>query len=185
MPDAIELLTNDHRKVEALFEQYGQSHDPEVAEAICTELAVHSSIEEKVLYPAVGKDLRGGGRMRSHAEHQHQEVKDLIFELEREGLSAERSAALMERMKRAVSAHVNEEEEKIFPILRDTLGDDGVAALGSSLAEARESIEHEAESAGPLIETTKDELYKIAQQRKIRGRSDMTKDELLRALRAS
>ena len=61
--DATELLMRDHRKVERLFSQYKQEKDPVTAERICTELTVHAVLEEKLLYPALG---RKAARSRPH-----------------------------------------------------------------------------------------------------------------------
>ena len=54
--DAIALLKADHREVEELFEQFekatGDGRKQKIAEQICLELSVHSSIEEEIFYPA-------------------------------------------------------------------------------------------------------------------------------------
>jgi hemerythrin superfamily protein len=54
--DAITLLKADHRKVEALFEQFEKAKDnagkQKLAQEICTELTVHATIEEEIFYPA-------------------------------------------------------------------------------------------------------------------------------------
>ena len=41
----------------------------------------------------------------------------------------------------------------------------------------------EAQTAGPLIDLTKDKLYELAQEKGVEGRSDMTREELISALR--
>jgi len=55
-PDAIALLKADHRRVEELFEKFEKAKDGRrkraLAEEICTELAVHTTIEEEIFYPA-------------------------------------------------------------------------------------------------------------------------------------
>jgi hemerythrin superfamily protein len=65
--DAISLLKKDHRKVEALFEQFEKARDSgrkaTLAEQICRELTVHATIEEELFYPA----LQGGRRGRTRA----------------------------------------------------------------------------------------------------------------------
>src|ERR1700754_4915829 len=54
--DAIELLKADHRKVENLFTQYESASNEEqkrkIAKQICTELTVHTLLEEEIFYPA-------------------------------------------------------------------------------------------------------------------------------------
>ena len=42
MPDAITLLTEDHRHVERLFEEFDRTQDPQVALEVCLQLSVHA-----------------------------------------------------------------------------------------------------------------------------------------------
>src|SRR3954471_1966047 len=55
--DAIKLLTQDHREVEALFEKFekagGDGAKERIARQICTELKIHTMIEEELFYPAL------------------------------------------------------------------------------------------------------------------------------------
>jgi len=56
---AIEMLKQDHRKVEGLFEQFEQSSDDErkedLVEQICEALILHMRHEEDIFYPACRK----------------------------------------------------------------------------------------------------------------------------------
>src|SRR5436309_436697 len=60
--DAIAMLKADHKKVNALFDDYESARSPRrkqsIVEAICQELAVHALIEEEIFYPAVKKALK-------------------------------------------------------------------------------------------------------------------------------
>lgn len=54
--DAIQLLKTDHRKVEALFEQFLEAEGGKkqrIAQQIFHELEVHSTLEEELFYPAL------------------------------------------------------------------------------------------------------------------------------------
>src|SRR5439155_7316051 len=54
--DAVALLKGDHRKVEALFEQYegadSATEKTGIAKEICKELITHTILEEQIFYPA-------------------------------------------------------------------------------------------------------------------------------------
>src|SRR5438270_8425811 len=54
--DAIKLLSQDHREVEALFEKFEKAirdgTKEKLARQICTELKIHCMIEEEIFYPA-------------------------------------------------------------------------------------------------------------------------------------
>src|SRR5690349_2433415 len=93
MADATQVIVQDHRKVEALFGRYEQGNADVVAQ-ICTELQVHTAIEEQVVYPVL-PEISGGQQLRIEAEHEHQEVKDAIARIEGSGPgSAEVSTAM-------------------------------------------------------------------------------------------
>jgi hemerythrin superfamily protein len=185
MPDPIEMLMQDHREVEQLFAQYQQSKDAALVEQICTELTVHAAAEEKVVYPALGADVSGGKGMRQHAEKEHQEVKDAIFEIERLGYGDPGVEALMQTIIEGVTEHVQEEEGEVFPKMREDLTDERITALGEELETTKQALLAEAESGGALIDLTKEKLAELARDKGIEGRSDMTKEELVSALRQS
>ena len=85
--DAIELLTKDHRDVEALFKKYEDSDDPmtlaETAEKICTSLRVHMQIEEELFYPKAREILSkdDSDKLVDHAEKEHGMAKTMISKI--------------------------------------------------------------------------------------------------------
>jgi hemerythrin superfamily protein len=182
MPDAIDVLTHDHREVEQLFEQYRQTRSPSVVERVCRELTVHTAVEEKVMYPVLGREVQDGAGMKQHAEEEHQEVRDAIFEIERLGHANPGVDRCMQVIMQGVADHVEEEEHEVFPAMRAQLGDERIRALGEEVDATRRRLLDAASQAGPLIDLTKDKLYELAKQRGIRGRGDMTKDQLIAAL---
>src|SRR5687768_6837740 len=133
MPDPIEMLMQDHREVEQLFARYQQSQDPALVEKICTELTVHAAAEEKVMYPVLGADVSGGKGMRQHAEKEHQEVKDAIFEIERLGYGDPGVDQFMQTIMSGVAEHVQEEESEVFPKMREAITADRMEEIGSEL----------------------------------------------------
>ena len=112
-PDAIALLKADHRKVEALFDQFesasGNEKKRRLAKEICTELTVHSLIEEEIFYPAcqgkVEKDLL------AEALVEHDGAKLLIAEIEAGSPSDEFYDAKLKVLSEQITHHVEEEEK--------------------------------------------------------------------------
>jgi hypothetical protein len=111
--DAVALLTADHRKVESLFEQYQEASDGEqkaqLAQQICTELNVHTAIEEEIFYPA----CREKGVEHSaldEAQVEHDGAKVLIRELQRGRPEDEYYDAKVKVLSDEIKHHVAEEE---------------------------------------------------------------------------
>lgn len=177
MPDAVEILEHDHRKVEGLFEKY-KAGDTKVVREICNELTVHTMIEEQILYPALA-GIPQGPELKIEAEHEHQEVKDAIERLERTSPDTAEAESLMATIIGGVTHHVREEEGEVLPKMKRELGEARMTSLGEQLMAAKRE---ELVRLGVLIDLTRDELYQLAQNADIHGRSDMTKDQLIEAL---
>lgn len=190
MADPVTMLEQDHRKVEKLFEQYESSQDPSVVQEICTELTIHTTIEEEVVYPVVARELSDGKELDKEARKEHKEVEDAIAQIERLGYDDPGVAPLMRTVIQGVTHHVQEEESEMFPKLREEVDRSTLSEVGDRLATAKERTLKKLGAAAPsgsrvdgdLASMTKDQLYEKAQEADIEGRSDMTKDELIKAL---
>ena len=181
MPDPIAMLEQDHRKVEQLFEQYRSSQDPAVAEQICTELQVHTTIEEDVVYPVVKKDVPEGKELEEEAEKEHEEVEGLIKQVQKVGYDDPSVPQLIQKIEKGVTHHVEEEESEMFPKLRQSVEGTKLTELGEKLQQAKQK---ELQKSGSTVEgeLTKEELYQKAKEQEIEGRSKMNKEELQEAV---
>jgi hemerythrin superfamily protein len=120
--DAIALLDSDHQKVERLFAEFesargDSSKKSQLAQTICMELTVHATIEEEIFYPAFRKATNEND-MVDEAEEEHQDAKDLITEIE----DSEDIEPLMAELQKAITHHVREEREEMFPKARNASG---------------------------------------------------------------
>ena len=118
MPNAVQLIKQDHKKVANLFDKYhktkGQEAKRQIAEQAMEELEVHALVEEDIFYPALKKEL-SDGVLIDEALKEHQAVKDLIEELKGmeadDGEFGEKWSELVEN----VQHHVEEEESELLP----------------------------------------------------------------------
>jgi hypothetical protein len=82
--DAIALLKADHREVEDLFEQFEKtksaSKKQAIARQICTELKIHTLIEEELFYPAFRGKIEDDTLDEAYVEHDGAKV--LINDIE-------------------------------------------------------------------------------------------------------
>lgn len=85
--DAVKLLTEDHRKVQKMFEQFKKLGDDDTDEkedlvqTACTELRIHTMIEEEIFYPALRGEVKDASLL-DEANVEHTVAKQLIGELE-------------------------------------------------------------------------------------------------------
>ena len=113
--DAIALLKADHRKVEALFEQFekasGDGRKRKLAEEICMELTVHTKIEEEIFYPACMGKVEEGDLNEAYVEHDGAKV--LIAEIEAGGPDDDFYDAKVKVLSEQIAHHVQEEEQRV------------------------------------------------------------------------
>jgi hypothetical protein len=141
-PDAIKLLTTDHREVKALFQQYQALVDHEaeddekqaLAEQICLMLKVHAQIEEEIFYPAALESIKEPDLV-DEATVEHASAKDLIAQLESADPSDELFDAKVKVLGEYIDHHVKEEEGEMFPQARRAKLD--LKALGAQLEERK------------------------------------------------
>ncbi len=114
-PDAIAMLKADHRKVEELFASFEKARGAErkqaIAKQICTELIVHTIIEEEIFYPAckgaVEEDLI------DEAYVEHDGAKVLIAEILGSEPNEEFYDAKVKVLSEQIEHHVEEEEKRV------------------------------------------------------------------------
>ena len=123
---AVELLEADHRKVEALFEDYEQEKESgddarkSIAARICGELTVHAQVEEEIFYPWLRENLdEDDMELVAEAEVEHSTAKDLIAQIEGAAVIDEAYDAKVKVLSEYIKHHVKEEEEEIFPKVSD------------------------------------------------------------------
>jgi iron-sulfur cluster repair protein YtfE (RIC family) len=131
--DVTELLQQDHRKVEGLFNQYKATQDESTVEQICQELERHTTLEEEIVYPRLAEV---DAELEQHAEDEHAKAKDLIAQLR---AGSDDIAGLVEELQASVQHHVEEEETKAFPALRERLADE-LDSLGIAVEQRKQEL---------------------------------------------
>ncbi|MCA1726857.1 MAG: hemerythrin domain-containing protein [Actinobacteria bacterium] len=139
--DAITLLKDDHEKVRKLFREFEQAGDN--AHKTKREIA-DKIIEEQLFYPSV-KDLENPTdsgeepeELVKEAEEEHAQVKTLLAELENMSPEDEYFDAKVTVVIDNVRHHAEEEEEEMFPKVRDAMGRNDLQELGQKMLELKE-----------------------------------------------
>jgi iron-sulfur cluster repair protein YtfE (RIC family) len=173
MADLLDHLTTEHREAERLLRTLADSEEGPEREATVSELRAaltkHMAVEERFLYPIVARTV--GDESEEEAENEHRLAREGLDKLT-ELVSEPGFGAAVEMLQGGIGHHVHEEEQEIFPKLREQAGDE-IAALDP------EELESQVQGGE---DATKEELYAQAQAADVPGRSQMTKDELASAL---
>lgn len=151
--DACDLLDADHRAVKKLFDAYdelGESHakpalakKSELAQQICNELTVHTTIEEEIFYPMLRVAIKDDALL-NEAEVEHATCKALIAEIEGGNPTDPLFDSKVKVLSEYIEHHVKEEREEMFPKARASTKLDLVAirdALQSRKEELKAGIE--------------------------------------------
>jgi len=134
--DAVDLLTDDHLEVDALFKQYEKLAKKEapadqrrtLAQTICDMLKAHTTIEEEIFYPAA---RRAGidADLLDEADIEHASAKELIAQIEGGDADADHYDAKVKVLGEYITQHVVEEHTEMFTKCRRS-GMDLVALRG-------------------------------------------------------
>jgi hypothetical protein len=149
--DALQLLAQDHRKVEELFEKFEKASGAEqkqtIVQQICTELKVHSMIEEEIYYPAIRGKVQDDDLDEAYVEHDGAKV--LINELEASEPNEEFYDAKVKVLQEQIEHHVKEEEKQQDNLFQQTRAAQvDLKALGERMAARKAELMELAESGG-------------------------------------
>jgi hypothetical protein len=143
-PDAITLLTEDHKEVKKRFRQYDKlakdgaaaGEREALAAEICTMLKVHTQIEEEILYPSAREALPEPDLI-DEAVVEHASAKDLIAQIEGMSGGDDLYDAKVKVLGEFIDHHVKEEQEEMFPKLRRRID---IKAVGERLQQRKQEL---------------------------------------------
>ena len=141
--NAISLLVADHKKVAGLFSDFENTTAPaaqrKLVAQICTELTIHTLIEEEIFYPAVSGKIDADLLDEAYVEHDG--AKSLICQL----LGADPADAFYRAkvsvLGEEITHHVKEEEKaRIGLFAQAKRADVDLEAIGAALAARKQEL---------------------------------------------
>ena len=143
--DAIDILVNDHQIIKGLLNQLSSASDTQARKGVLEQLkgilTIHNATEENLVYPAL-QTLAGKKAEAEHLYHETAEADVLVFEMDtmlKEGDDAKFDAKA-KKFVDAVLEHIDDEEKKSFPHLRDAAEPRQAQLLTESVREFRNSL---------------------------------------------
>ena len=160
--DVIDLLKAQHRAIDRLFREVKSASGTSKATSfreLADLLAAHATIEEWIFYPGVRSAETED--LLAESSEEHLAIKRMLADMLDEDVAGETFDAKLSVLEEQVHHHAIEEEEaKLFPIVRVATDDDYRAALAGEMialmVEAQEkgaprnAIPAETDEAAPL-----------------------------------
>jgi hemerythrin superfamily protein len=164
MIDVLEILQSQHTEVDQLIEQLegGEGDRAALFDELADKIAAHTTVEEKIFYPAA-MDVKTEDLLHE-AVDAHLAVKRLLADMMAlepdDDDEADEFDGKIALLKEEFSHHSHDEEEgKLFPILRRLMTEDDRAAVGNEVLamyetlieqEPRQHVPSETAEAAPL-----------------------------------
>jgi len=166
--DATVLLSADHRKVEQLFQQYSikksssnTDEKRQLVKQICTELSVHTLLEEQIFYPAC-REKGVEDDMLDEAQVEHDGAKIMISELMNGSPDDDFFDAKVKVLEEYIKHHVKEEEKEST----------GIFAKAKQAGVDMKSLAEQIHTRKPgLLQSMEDGAFKAPQTRSFKSRS--------------
>ncbi|GAA2664384.1 hemerythrin domain-containing protein [Streptomyces vastus] len=162
--DAISELTDDHRHVEDIFRQIEALPD---ADRICKvytdratiELVRHFVSEEEFVYPVLSDRVVDGAELAKKGMEDHGRLEQLMRNLEEAEAGTVTFARLVDQLLREVRRQTKEEEDLLFPRLKDALPPPTLTDLGSRIRRVKSIVPTRPYPATPGVPPTSKLLF--------------------------
>ena len=138
MANVVDLIMNDHRELERLFDQLRNQPDTRAntLPVMISLLTAHSRAEEAEAYPAATE--AGVDKDVEHSQKEHLECDQLAADLAATAVDAPDFEEKLTKLVEAVTHHVEEEETTVLPGMRNGLPTERLDALGEAFLASRE-----------------------------------------------
>jgi hypothetical protein len=145
---AIELLQRDHDEIRRLLAQLAaglagtmpaEGHDPRASavEQLVICASKHEAIEEQYFWPVIRRRVRDGARLADEAVSQELQVKHVLDLLDGLDPADGEFELLLRQLASVCRAHLDFEENRVWPGVRLALSEQELADLGAQLSQGR------------------------------------------------
>ncbi|MFF9035468.1 hemerythrin domain-containing protein [Streptomyces sp. NPDC014892] len=126
----------DHADLDAMMNRYGSATTtPEEQKELWGDIVQlvfrHAFAEETVLWPLLRRVSADGQALTARVEQEHQEINELIAQVEKSPDDPRRSAWIR-RAFALISEDIRDEEDELLPRMRDALGDRRLRQIGAA-----------------------------------------------------
>jgi iron-sulfur cluster repair protein YtfE (RIC family) len=139
--NVIELLKEDHRRVEKLFQKVEATEESEhmkLFEQIKEELEIHAHVEEVVFYPKLKEE--GDKELQDitlEGIEEHHQAKIFLREISNLADESEKFEPKLKVLMEDIEHHVQEEEGEMFPMVEEQFDKATLEELGKQVEEEK------------------------------------------------
>lgn len=142
--NAIELLKEDHDRVDKLFQKVKANEDADhldTFDQIKTELEIHTHIEETIFYPKIREE--GDEELKKivlEGLEEHHQAKMFLREIAGLADESEKFQPKLKVLMEDIAHHVQEEEGKMFPMIQKQFDEHTLQMLGNDMEKEKQSF---------------------------------------------
>lgn len=142
--NAIELLKEDHDRVDKLFQKVKANEDADhrdTFDQIKTELEIHTHIEETIFYPKIREE--GDEELKKivlEGLEEHHQAKMFLREIAGLADESEKFQPKLKVLMEDIAHHVQEEEGKMFPMIQKQFNEYTLQMLGNEMEKEKKSF---------------------------------------------
>ena len=148
MPNAIDILKDDHDRVKDLLSKLEETSNrattqrTELLAKIAEELTIHMKIEEQVFYPAFKAAAEKAEQrvMYFEAEEEHNVLEFELPRVQKTDPSTDDFAAHAKVLKELIEHHVKDEEKEMFPVAKKLMSSEELETLGEKMEAKKERM---------------------------------------------
>jgi hemerythrin superfamily protein len=141
------ILTKDHRMVSGLIAtlevtpRLKSMLRKRLFEQIHANVMVHAQAEEEILYPAMRNLMYMDGTSEvDESYREHQQIKDVLNDLETMDPNTDAFDAKFADFKSRIEHHVDEEENEMFPMVKQRMSSEEQEHLGQRIHDRKMSL---------------------------------------------
>lgn len=147
--DAIALLRDDHKLLRKLSEELAETTERAVETRkkllarLEAELKAHTTIEEELFYPALldaSEDIEDARRVAEGIEEHRACDKKVIPDLHKSDPSTIAHSGQLKVLKDYIFHHLKEEEEEMFPKVRELISKKELEELGEKMLARKKEL---------------------------------------------
>ncbi len=139
----IELLEKDHGRIRSLFSDIEGSDDAQELQDYFDKLdnilTIHAEAEERVLYPE-SRNCEGTTELIDKGQQEHDKGDQMVMAINSISPNESEFKEKVRELQEFMLNHLDEEENDLFPRVRQCMGDEKLEQLGTQLQETKASV---------------------------------------------